>query len=150
MSGSQKVEKRLIAERKQLEKHPISGISAAPKDNNLMEWEALIFDVEDANSPFKNKFLELRLLFTNDYPLRAPTVKFVTKMYHPNVDQDGTVHLDILSDKWSPTQYIGKILTTIKSLLSNPDLTSPINRDAAVLYRVNKHKKSLSNVFVVL
>ena len=43
----------------------------------------------------------LSLKFTSEYPFKAPTVRFETPCFHPNVDTYGNICLDILKDKWS-------------------------------------------------
>ena len=136
MSSRKKAEKRLVGEQKQLDKNPVPGVSVGPKDNNLMEWNAFIFG--DVNSPFEGELFELQLSFTNFYPLEAPKVKFLTKIDHPKVGEDGTVHLDILSDTWSPTYHIGEILTSIKALLSNSGSESKVYQETTAAPQVNE------------
>ena len=58
--------------------------------------------------------------FTEEYPNKPPTVKFVSKMFHPNVYADGGICLDILQNRWSPTYDVSAILTSIQSLLDEP------------------------------
>jgi ubiquitin-protein ligase len=43
----------------------------------------------------------LSLAFTAEYPFKAPTVRFETPCFHPNVDMHGNICLDILKEKWS-------------------------------------------------
>lgn len=72
--------------------------------------------------------------FSEEYPNKAPVVKFKTKLFHPNVYADGGICLDILQNQWSPIYDVSAILTSIQSLLSDPNPNSPANSEAAKLY----------------
>lgn len=76
--------------------------------------------------------------FTHEYPHRPPIVKFVTQIYHPNVYTDGRICLDILSNEWSPIYDIEALLTSIRSLLCDPNPNSPANGSAAEMYISNR------------
>ena len=82
----------------------------------------------------------MTLEFTEEYPNKAPTVKFVTKMFHPNIYADGSICLDILQNQWSPIYDISAILTSIQSLLCDPNPSSPANSEAARLYQENRRE----------
>ena len=58
-------------------------------------------------------------------------------MFHPNVYADGGICLDILQNRWSPTYDVSAILTSIQSLLDEPNPNSPANNVAAQLYQVS-------------
>ena len=60
--------------------------------------------------------------------------------FHPNVYADGGICLDILQNRWSPTYDISAILTSIQSLLDEPNPTSPANSLAAQLYQENRRE----------
>ena len=66
-----------------------------------------------------------------EYPMAAPKVRFLTKIYHPNIDNLGRICLDILKDKWSPALQIRTVLLSIQALLSAPNPDDPLNKDAA-------------------
>ena len=78
-----------------------AGVSGAPSDNNIMLWNAVIFGPHD--TPFEDGTFKLTIEFTEEYPNKPPTVRFVSKMFHPNVYADGGICLDILQNRSSPT-----------------------------------------------
>ncbi|XP_068926863.1 ubiquitin-conjugating enzyme E2 C-like isoform X3 [Petaurus breviceps papuanus] len=77
---------------------------------------------------------KLSLEFPSSYPYNAPTVKFVTPWYHPNVDTQGNIFLDILKDKSSALYDVRTILLSIQSVLGEPNIDSPLNTHAAELW----------------
>uniref|UniRef100_A0A493TNP9 Ubiquitin conjugating enzyme E2 C n=1 Tax=Anas platyrhynchos platyrhynchos TaxID=8840 RepID=A0A493TNP9_ANAPP len=62
-------------------------------------------------------------------------VRFLTPCYHPNVDPQGNICLDILKDKWSALYDVRTILLSIQSLLAEPNIESPLNTHAAELWK---------------
>ena len=79
-------------------------------------------------------------LHVQDYPNKPPVVKFVSKLFHPNVYADGAICLDILQNQWSPIYDIAAILTSIQSLLNDPNPNSPANAEAARLWQENRRE----------
>ena len=123
---------------KRLQEDPPAGISGAPGDNDIMAWTAVIFGPND--TPFQDGTFKLTINFTEEYPNKPPTVRFASKMFHPNVYADGAICLDILQNRWSPTYDVSSILTSIQSLLDEPNPNSPANSVAAQLYRENRRE----------
>lgn len=95
-----------------LQEDPPTGVSGAPTDNNIMIWNAVIFGPHD--TPFEDGTFKLTIEFTEEYPNKPPTVRFVSHMFHPNVYADGGICLDILQNRWSPTYDVSAILTSIQ------------------------------------
>jgi ubiquitin-conjugating enzyme E2 A len=115
-----------------------------------MLWNAVIFgpgkrspplfyfsDRLTGDTPFEDGTFKLLLTFDESYPNKPPTVKFLSRMFHPNVYANGELCLDILQNRWSPTYDVAAILTSIQSLLHDPNPNSPANAEAAQLYREN-------------
>jgi ubiquitin-conjugating enzyme E2 A len=109
----------------------IEGINIE-KTDNLFFWKAQIKG--PIATPFENGIFDITLTFNSDYPVKPPSVKFLTPMFHPNIYRDGKICIDILQGEWSPVQNIRTILLSILSLLTDPNPDSPANRDAALLY----------------
>lgn len=95
---------------------------------------------------WQDNIYSLQMVFKATYPMTAPDVRFMTPIFHPNVYQDGRICLDILSGQWSPIYGIEAILTSIRSLLCDPNPDSPANGEAARLYNENKAEYQKRNV----
>ena len=133
---SSMAQKRISTELKDLQRDPPSNCSAGPLNDDLLNWEGWIFGPED--TPFHGGVFKLSIQFPVDYPFRAPHIKFVTRIYHPNINSAGLICLDILKDKWSPALTISKVLLSICSLLSDPNPDDPFVADIANLYKSNR------------
>ena len=77
----------------------------------------------------------LELFLPEEYPMSAPKVRFLTKIYHPNIDKLGRICLDILKDKWSPALQIRTVLLSVQALLSAPNPDDPLANDVAEHYK---------------
>ena len=130
--------KRLMRDFRRLQNDPPSGVQGAPMDNDIMVWQAVIFGPDD--TPWEGGNFRLLLEFTEDYPNKPPMVSFVTKMFHPNIYSDGKICLDILQSQWSPIYDIGAILTSIQSLLSDPNPASPANGEASQIFENDRRE----------
>jgi len=93
---------------KRMQNDPPEGVNGAPQDNDIMKWHAVIFGPDD--TAWEDGTFKLSVEFTEEYPNKAPTVKFLTKMFHPNIYADGSICLDILQNQWSPIYDISAIL----------------------------------------
>lgn len=113
---------------------------------DLMIWNAKIEG--PSNSPFENGVFDIELKFDTDYPIKPPSVKFLTKIYHPNIYRDGKICIDILQSEWTPAQNIRTILLSIISLLMDPNTSSPANREAAELYKsdITAYEKKVRDI----
>ena len=96
---------------------------------------------------FEGLEFSLDIRFPVDYPIKAPTVKFVTPCYHPNVDTHGNICLDILKEKWTASYDIRAVLVSLQSLLNDPNNDSPLNEEAANIWtnRAEFKKKMLAH-----
>jgi len=129
---------RLKNELKELETYPPTNCSANMVSDDIYHWQATILGPE--GSPYENGVFYLQILFPQDYPFKPPKVKFITKIYHCNINNNGNICLDILKEQWSPALTISKILLSICSLMDDQNPDDPLMIDIANLYMKNKEE----------
>jgi len=103
----------------------------------LLDQEHLIFRFTfegPPQSPYQQGIFHIKAEFPYLYPLIAPKIRFITKIYHPGIDAGGNICLDILSTEWSPSWGIGAVITSIASLLSDPEVDDPLVPEIAATF----------------
>lgn len=130
--------KRLRSELKSLLVDPPDGIRAMPLDNSYSHWQASITGPPD--SPYDSGLFFLHLEIPKSYPMRPPIVRFVTRIFHPNVSYHGDVGLDALRHNWSLALTIPKVLVSIQSLLTDPYCHICMEPDVAKLCTEDKEE----------
>jgi len=131
--------KRIAKELREMQTDAPGNCTAGPIDEaNVYKWGGTIIGPSD--SPYAGGLFLLEIEFPVDYPFKPPRVSFTTKVFHPNVNANGGICLDILKDQWSPALSIGKVLLSISSLLTDPNPKDPLVPEIAHLYETNREK----------
>lgn len=128
--------KRIIKETERLVQDPVPGIQATPHEDNLRYFEVVLDGPTE--TPFENGRFSLELYLPDNYPMEPPKVRFLTRIYHPNIDKLGRICLDILKAKWSPAFQIRTVLLSIQALLSAPNPDDPLANDVAQHWKENE------------
>ncbi|KAF3828059.1 hypothetical protein GH733_001331 [Mirounga leonina] len=90
------------------------------------------------DSAYQGGVFFLTVHFPTDYPFKPPKIAFTTKIYHPNINSNGSICLDILRSQWSPALTVSKVLLSICSLLCDPNPDDPLVPDIAQIYKSDK------------
>nr|XP_051675504.1 ubiquitin-conjugating enzyme E2 D3 isoform X4 [Oryctolagus cuniculus] len=104
----------------------------------VFHWQATIMGPND--SPYQGGVFFLTIHFPTDYPFKPPKVAFTTRIYHPNINSNGSICLDILRSQWSPALTISKVLLSICSLLCDPNPDDPLVPEIARIYKTDRDK----------
>ena len=130
--------KRLHKELLDISKDTPANCSAGLLSNDLFIWQATI--IGPTETPYEGGIFHLKIVFPTDYPFKAPSVSFTTLIYHPNINDNGSICLDILKDQWSPVLTVSKLLLSICSLLNEPNPNDPLMPSIANLYKTNREQ----------
>lgn len=86
-------------------------------------------------TPYADRYFQLKLVFSSDFPNSPPRGFFLTKIYHPNVDiSTGAICVNTLKKDWSPTVTLSHVLGVIRCLLIVPFPESSLNDEAGKLF----------------
>ncbi|KAF2030458.1 ubiquitin-conjugating enzyme E2 D3 [Setomelanomma holmii] len=97
---------------------PIDGVNIRPSSDDIFKWQATING--PAGTLYAGGKWVLEIDIPETYPMRPPKVTFVTMIYHPNIDSNGTISCNLLSSHWCPALTISKLIVCLVSFLDDP------------------------------
>jgi ubiquitin-conjugating enzyme E2 D/E len=132
---------------------PNEGIDGCGVD--MYNWRAVIFGTE--GSVYEGGAFWLTVEYPRDYPFKPPKVRFTTSVFHPNINRNGYLSLDILKaqtkknrnncfnssclqDQWSPALTICRVLLSIRSLMTDPNPDDPLVPEISRIYKTERKK----------
>ena len=120
--------KRLLIELKHLQKFCPSGIYIIPQSDNIKIWHGVIFPREGY---YKNGIFKFQIKIPNDYPNSPPTVVFVSRLYHPLINQKtGILDLSQKFPKWEPIKcFLVRVIYYIQDLFYSEELLKKKNEN---------------------
>ncbi|RUS89902.1 hypothetical protein EGW08_002343 [Elysia chlorotica] len=119
---------RIKREIEMLSCSPPAGIFCSTAEDRLDLLHAQILGQE--GTPFEGGVFHLEIQVPDRYPFDPPSVKFVTPIYHPNIDTNGRICLDTLKlppkGTWRPCLNISTVLMMIRVLMVEPGAEDPL------------------------
>ncbi|XP_009068751.1 PREDICTED: ubiquitin-conjugating enzyme E2 T, partial [Acanthisitta chloris] len=95
-----------------------------------------------ADTPYEKGVFNLEIIVPERYPFEPPKIRFLTPIYHPNIDSAGRICLDVLKlppkGAWRPSLNISTLLTSIQLLMAEPNPDDPLMADISSEYKYNK------------
>ncbi|KAI6188652.1 E2 ubiquitin-conjugating enzyme [Aphelenchoides besseyi] len=119
-----------IVNSKDLNEH---GVLIEVLDNNLQNLRGYLRG--PPSSPYEGAKFQLSINIPDAYPFKPPSVKFTTRVWHPNVSSaTGAICLDILKENWAASMTLRTVLLSIQALLTLPEPKDPQDAVVAAQY----------------
>jgi ubiquitin-protein ligase/Mg-chelatase subunit ChlD len=132
--------RRLLVEIKSYQKNPNPNIEIYPCEDQVNFWKILLSAPE--SSLYEGGVFLLYASFPKDYPQAPPEVRFVTPIYHCNINNHGKVCHGILKRSYSADTTVRQILDCIYGLLLEPEMEDPLDSAVAEDYHLDQEKYS--------
>ncbi|KAJ3814837.1 ubiquitin-conjugating enzyme [Lentinula aff. lateritia] len=130
--------RRIQKELRDINNQPLENIVVEAKEDNLFEWDCII--IAESDSPYKGGKFKFALSLPQNFPFKAPSVTFKTKIYHPGINEEGSICVPVLRDEWKPSVTLATVLCIIQEKLNNPSPDDPFEPDIAALLKNDKSK----------
>jgi len=125
------------------EMEPIPGSKLRfPDPDNIMRFEV---EVRPTDGLYKGALFVFRGEIGANYPYEPPKIVCDTLVFHPNIDWEGHVCLNILREEWKPVLNLGSVIFGLLTLFLEPNPEDPLNKEAAQLM-LEKPKEFERNV----
>lgn len=127
---------RIKRELNEIMQNPPPNCSAEMYKEDLFHWKAIIMG--PSGTAYEGGIFKLDIRFPGAYPFRPPQIRFITRIYHCNVDSRGVICLDVLNERWSPVMNIAKVLLSIWVLIGECNPNDPLVMGIADQYKCNR------------
>ncbi|XP_042348354.1 ubiquitin-conjugating enzyme E2 T [Plectropomus leopardus] len=131
---------RLKRELQMLSTEPPPGITCWQTEDRIDDLRAQI--VGGTGTPYEGGLFSLEIKIPERYPFEPPKMRFLTPIYHPNIDNSGRICHDALKlppkGAWKPSLNISTVLTSIQLLMAEPNPDDPLMADISSEFKYNK------------
>ncbi|TYJ58515.1 hypothetical protein B9479_000723 [Cryptococcus floricola] len=137
--------------------NPPANITVLPDEDNIELWKLVMLG--PPGSPYEKGRFNVNVDFSKDFPFKPPVIKFQTRVYHPNIDDDGSICIGLLkTEQWKPATrmeigvlasldsllclllilYVNTVLSSVYNLLNEPNPDDPLIASIAEQYRTDR------------
>lgn len=130
--------KRVLKELEECKQDVQSGIILELIDEDDLT-NLMGFFTGPPETPYHGGSFQVEIKIPGDYPFKPPQIKFLTRVYHPNISSvTGAICLDILKEAWTPILTLKSSLLSLQSLLQSPEPNDPQDAEVARHYLSNE------------
>ena len=131
--------KRLKQELQMLADNPLDFVlNNETVDNNIRHWKTTIAGPK--NTPYEGGEFDIEFKFKSGYPIKFPTMKMLTRIYHISATARGIVCLTIMDNWDGREQCVSDILQNFYNILIEPDPQCAIDETAFITYNIEREK----------
>lgn len=105
---------------------PMIKLTCVDDSNMNMEVE-----IKPDEGYYRGGLFKFSMVIGANFPIEPPKVKCLKRIYHPNIDLDGNICLNILREDWSPVLNLNSVLVGLLFLFLEPNATDPLNKQSA-------------------
>ncbi|XP_040007960.1 ubiquitin-conjugating enzyme E2 T [Xiphias gladius] len=131
---------RLKRELQMLSTEPPPGITCWQTEERIDDLRAQL--VGGTGTPYEGGLFSLEIKVPERYPFEPPKMRFLTPIYHPNIDNSGRICHDALKlppkGAWKPSLNISTVLSSIQLLMAEPNPDDPLMADISSEFKYNK------------
>uniref|UniRef100_A0A1B6M141 Ubiquitin-conjugating enzyme E2-18 kDa n=1 Tax=Graphocephala atropunctata TaxID=36148 RepID=A0A1B6M141_9HEMI len=131
--------RRLLSELEELRNLKLPYFTNVQVDqSNFLVWQGLVVPQEQ---PYDKGAFLVEISFAPEYPFKPPRIVFRTKIYHPNVSEDGQICLPLLQpENWKPTTRLEQVIESLVAMIHTPQPEHSLRPDLAAEYLQNRRK----------
>jgi len=123
-----------------LDKSPVddqSGGSRASPSNSAQH--IILGRILPTSNIYNQAAFQIEIKLPAEFPFKPPEVRFVTPIYHPNVDEAGKICVDLLntSETWKPTTPLVDVVKAVVDLIDNPKIDHALNAGMLYFFSIN-------------
>ena len=97
-------------------------------NNDLMNFQ---IEIKPSENYWQGGAFTFTFKIPDSYPHEPPKVLCDQKVYHPNLDTQGNICLNVLREDWSPVQTVTSVIFGLLFLFIDPNASDPLNSEAA-------------------